>query len=127
MTNALPPVFERWFASRGWQMHAHQREMLAAARAGQSALLTAPTGGGKTLAGFLPSLIELSEQPDFEGLQAVVVCREHKLYRLSLGFNRIPHEGRVAAEPWRSLIVGCDRPMHGEDSPWTLGCANRCP
>jgi ATP-dependent helicase Lhr and Lhr-like helicase len=33
------------------------------ARAGQSALLIAPTGGGKTLAGFLPSLIELAERP----------------------------------------------------------------
>jgi ATP-dependent Lhr-like helicase len=36
-------------------------EVLAAARAGQSVLLVAPTGGGKTLAGFLPSLAELAE------------------------------------------------------------------
>ena len=35
--------------------------MLAAARSGKSTLLIAPTGGGKTLAGFLPSLIELAE------------------------------------------------------------------
>jgi len=35
--------------------------MLAAAREGRSALLIAPTGGGKTLAGFLPSLVELAE------------------------------------------------------------------
>ncbi len=37
--------------------------MLAAAQAGQTALLIAPTGGGKTLAGFLPSLVELAAQP----------------------------------------------------------------
>tara|TARA_R110001606_G_scaffold12306_11_gene53664 strand:- start:79220 stop:81796 length:2577 start_codon:yes stop_codon:yes gene_type:complete len=37
-------------------------EMIAAAQAGLHALLVAPTGGGKTLAGFLPSLIELSER-----------------------------------------------------------------
>jgi len=37
--------------------------MLAAARSGQSTLLIAPTGGGKTLAGFLPSLIDLTETP----------------------------------------------------------------
>ena len=36
--------------------------MIAAAQAGAHALLVAPTGGGKTLAGFLPSLIELSER-----------------------------------------------------------------
>ncbi|MBI1407277.1 MAG: ligase-associated DNA damage response DEXH box helicase [Caulobacter sp.] len=59
----LPDRFEAWFAGRGWAPRAHQLEMVAAARAGQHALLIAPTGGGKTLAGFLPSLIELSERP----------------------------------------------------------------
>ena len=37
--------------------------VLAAARDGASVLLTAPTGGGKTLAGFLPSLVDLHEAP----------------------------------------------------------------
>ncbi len=37
--------------------------MIAAADAGESALLIAPTGGGKTLAGFLPSLIDLAAHP----------------------------------------------------------------
>ena len=57
----LPEIFARWFASRGWTPRAHQVELLAKAQAGRSALLIAPTGGGKTLAGFLPSLVELSE------------------------------------------------------------------
>src|SRR3954470_9938499 len=57
----LPERFRRWFASRGWIPRAHQLELLAKARAGRSALLIAPTGGGKTLAGFLPSLVELYE------------------------------------------------------------------
>src|SRR4029077_8153431 len=39
----------------------HQLAMVRAARTGSSALLIAPTGGGKTLAGFLPRLIELTE------------------------------------------------------------------
>ena len=52
----LPEVFTRWFAARGWAPRAHQLELLAKARAGRSALLIAPTGAGKTLAGFLPSL-----------------------------------------------------------------------
>src|SRR5208283_4318147 len=54
-------VFARWFASRGWTPRAHQLELLARAQVGRSVLLIAPTGGGKTLAGFLPSLVELSE------------------------------------------------------------------
>jgi ATP-dependent Lhr-like helicase len=59
---ALPDVFARWFASRGWQPRLHQLELLAKAKAGRSVLLIAPTGGGKTLAGFLPTLVELSER-----------------------------------------------------------------
>jgi ATP-dependent Lhr-like helicase len=58
----LPDVFARWFASRGWQPRTHQLDLLAKARAGRSTLLIAPTGGGKTLAGFLPTLVELSER-----------------------------------------------------------------
>src|SRR5215468_10644122 len=56
----LPETFARWFAQRGWTPRAHQLELLERARAGRSVLLIAPTGGGKTLAGFLPSLVELS-------------------------------------------------------------------
>jgi len=52
-----------WFDAKGWSPHPHQLEMIAAARAGRSALLIAPTGGGKTLGGFLGSLIELAETP----------------------------------------------------------------
>jgi ATP-dependent Lhr-like helicase len=58
--SALPVLFTRWFASRGWAPRAHQLALLEKARAGRSALLIAPTGAGKTLAGFLPSLVELS-------------------------------------------------------------------
>ena len=58
----LPPLFADWFASRGWSPRRHQLEMIAAAEAGSHALLVAPTGGGKTLAGFLPSLVELAER-----------------------------------------------------------------
>ena len=58
----LPEPFPQWFAGRGWAPRAHQLELLAKAQAGRSALLIAPTGGGKTLAGFLPTLVELSEE-----------------------------------------------------------------
>ncbi|MEQ8603876.1 MAG: ligase-associated DNA damage response DEXH box helicase [Marivibrio sp.] len=58
----LPEPFAGWFAGRGWRPHPHQQAMRAAAQAGEHALLIAPTGGGKTLAGFLPSLIDLADR-----------------------------------------------------------------
>ncbi|WP_188062868.1 ligase-associated DNA damage response DEXH box helicase [Sphingobium sp. KCTC 72723] len=61
--DVLPPVLEDWFAAREWSPRAHQRAMLAAARRGDHALLVAPTGAGKTLAGFLPTLSDLIERP----------------------------------------------------------------
>jgi ATP-dependent Lhr-like helicase len=48
---------------KGWQPRRHQLEMLEVARRGRSALLVAATGAGKTLAGFLPTICELAEQP----------------------------------------------------------------
>ena len=59
----LPDWLAEWFAARGWIPHAHQIAMLEAAQAGRSALLMAPTGGGKTLGGFLASLTTLAESP----------------------------------------------------------------
>ena len=59
----LPPQFAAWFAGRGWTPRPHQLALLAAAEAGETVLLVAPTGGGKTLAGFLPSLVELAAAP----------------------------------------------------------------
>jgi ATP-dependent helicase Lhr and Lhr-like helicase len=54
--------FGRWFAARGWTPRRHQLDLLAKARAGRSVLLIAPTGAGKTLAGFLPTLVELNQR-----------------------------------------------------------------
>ncbi len=56
----LPSRFAAWFASRGWAPRSHQLELIDKARQKRSVLLVAPTGAGKTLAGFLPSLIELA-------------------------------------------------------------------
>ena len=67
----LPPVFSEWFSSRGWSVHPHQQAMLA--RADDPALLLiAPTGGGKTLAGFLPTLVELTNG-NHDGLHTLYI------------------------------------------------------
>jgi ATP-dependent Lhr-like helicase len=63
MDGTLPEPFASWFADQGWTPRPHQLAMLRAVGAGESVLLIAPTGGGKTLAGFLPTLIALAEAP----------------------------------------------------------------
>lgn len=68
----LPPLLADWFAGRGWRPRAHQLAMLDAAKAGNHALLVAATGAGKTLAGFLPTLVDLIEQPS-DGLHTLYV------------------------------------------------------
>jgi len=74
-TDLLPPRFRDWFAERGWSVRSHQLEMIEKADAGVDVLLVAPTGGGKTLAGFLPSLIDLAERGPRNGPKSL-----HTLY-----------------------------------------------
>jgi ATP-dependent Lhr-like helicase len=69
---ALPPLFAKWFDQQGWRLHSHQADMLTADRQGDHALLVAATGAGKTLAGFLPTLIDLAANP-VDGLHTLYI------------------------------------------------------
>ncbi|MFN3154882.1 ligase-associated DNA damage response DEXH box helicase [Marivita cryptomonadis] len=68
---ALPASLQTWFDTRGWAIHPHQQQMLDRA-ADPCLLLIAPTGGGKTLAGFLPTLVDLAQRPR-DGLHTLYV------------------------------------------------------
>ena len=72
---ALPEPFAGWFARHGWTPHRHQIDVLERALAGRSVLLIAPTGGGKTLAGFLPALTDLADRRPAAGPRGL-----HTLY-----------------------------------------------
>lgn len=56
----LPALFADWFQTRGWEPRPHQLALLDSVSHGRSTLLVAPTGAGKTLAGFLPTLVDLA-------------------------------------------------------------------
>ena len=68
----LPKPFQKWFTQQKWQLRDYQASMLEFAQAKQSTLLIAPTGAGKTLSGFLPSLIDLYEHPR-QGLHTLYI------------------------------------------------------
>ncbi len=70
---AVPAFVNDWFAARGWTLRTHQAACIEAAASGRSHLLIAPTGGGKTLAGFLPSLIDLAGGERGTGLHTLYI------------------------------------------------------
>ena len=58
---------EAWFASRGWTPFPFQREVWSAYLAGESGLVHAATGTGKTLAAWMGPLLEASQSSDSRG------------------------------------------------------------
>src|SRR5262245_51497389 len=68
----LHPTIDAWFRSKGWAPRRHQLDVLESWEAGTSTLLIAPTGAGKTLAGFLPTLNDLTQAPA-EGLHTLYI------------------------------------------------------
>ena len=58
----LPEKFSHWFEQKGWQLYPHQKQIIESWQTGHSVLLVAPTGAGKTLCGFLPSLLDIHDK-----------------------------------------------------------------
>ena len=109
-STALPARFADWFEARGWRARGHQLAMIGKARAGRDALLIAPTGGGKTLAGFLPSLIELVERPPANTPRGV-----HTLYISPLKALAVDVERNLNAPVRDSILIG--RPISRTGAP----------
>ncbi len=119
----LPPAFADWFAARGWAPRPHQLALLAAAQSRRSALLVAPTGAGKTLAGFLPTLVELAEGSGKGGLHtlyisplkalAVDIARNLEAPVAGIGLEqRIRIETRTGDTPSHKRTRQVARPPH---------------
>ena len=54
----MPTAIDQWFASQGWKPFAFQREVWRAYRNGESGLIHAATGTGKTYAAWIGPLLE---------------------------------------------------------------------
>src|SRR5581483_11192840 len=115
----LPNRFEQWFAARGWSPREHQLALLQKARDDRSALLIAPTGAGKTLAGFLPTLVELSDPlpnpPPFRGREseqseAAAAASERKSFTSTgRSFKRTGGLHTLYISPLKALAVDIAR------------------
>ena len=52
----------KWITDKGWQWFPHQIQILKSIEKNNSILVQSPTGTGKTLTGFLPSLLKFNYQ-----------------------------------------------------------------
>ena len=50
--------FTNWIKNKGWSYYDYQLKVLEAVYKKEDALVVSPTGSGKTVAGFLPTIIE---------------------------------------------------------------------
>ena len=113
-----------WFAERGWSPRAHQIELLARAQAGSSVLLIAPTGAGKTLAGFLPSLMDLATRPKRKPGEAYRGV--HTLYISPLKALAVDIE-RNLGRPVADMGLPISMETRTGDTPHTSGSARSRP
>src|SRR5215213_5116992 len=116
----LPHYVEHWFVGKGWELRPYQRQMVQAFAKRKSTLLVAPTGGGKTLSGFLPSLIDIHEtQPTglhtlyISPLKALANDIERNLHRpiAEMGLN-VKVESRTGDTPASKRKRQRERPPH---------------
>ncbi len=90
--------FEAWFRSQGWEPFPFQREVWAAMAAGESGLLHAPTGMGKTLAVWLGALARLQASPKKAGLRILWLTPLRALASDTAAALEIPLDAILPAE-----------------------------
>lgn len=105
---AATALAERWFASCGWRPFPFQRQCWKAIAAGESGLLHATTGSGKTYAVWLGALARFARAPD---------ASRRKPAAAPLTVLWITPMRALAADTARAL----QRPMDELGLPWTLG------
>ena len=104
-----PPSVEGWFAGNGWTPFGFQRAAWAAYHAGESGLVHAATGTGKTLAAWLGPVAEfLAEHPEPAGWDAKQPTPLRVIWVTPLR--------ALAADTLTSLL----QPVGGLGLPWTV-------
>ncbi|MDQ2768724.1 MAG: DEAD/DEAH box helicase, partial [Gemmatimonadota bacterium] len=109
---------ERWFASRGWRPFDFQREVWSAYDTGESGLIHAATGTGKTLAAWWGPLLEWLGESRGE-VQAGAHVHAKKIRRSTAPPLRV-----LWITPLRALaadtVEALAAPLSDLGIPWTL-------
>ena len=104
MANELLKIGKDWFQSRGWTPFPFQTDAWKAYLDGESGLINAPTGSGKTYSLMMPILLEfIKEHPDTykkkknNGLRAIWITPIRALSKeIELSANRVIEESRCS-------------------------------
>lgn len=116
----IPAYVTAWFASHKWRIRPHQTHMVEAFGRQESTLLIAPTGTGKTMAGFLASIIDLHQNDEvalhtlyISPLKALTHDIERNLFKPvnDMGLN-IRIETRTGDTPSHKRIRQRKNPPH---------------
>ncbi|WP_313077075.1 ligase-associated DNA damage response DEXH box helicase [Melaminivora sp.] len=123
-----PPDVTGWFAARGWQPFAFQRQVWRAMAAGRSGLLHAITGAGKTYAVWLGALQALahdhgSKQPETLDGQRIDATKKKLPPAPPLTVLWITPMRALAADTLKALATPLAElaPAHPVLARWTLG------
>jgi ATP-dependent Lhr-like helicase len=104
-----------WFAARGWKPFAFQKDVWRAVRDGQSGLLHASTGAGKTYAVWFAALDRLVKSPKQPAGEARPRIRKAAMAPLTVLW--ITPMRALAADTARALQA----PLDELEIPWNLG------
>ena len=113
-------AIEQWFLSRGWTPFAFQREVWDAYNAGDSGLVHAATGTGKTLAAWCAPLIEwMLEDESRQPSEPNAPVKSRRARR-----DRAPALRVLWITPLRALAADTEealrQPLADLDIPWSL-------
>lgn len=100
----MPPIAKKnvsatdlstqWMLSRGWTPAAFQLQAWSAFDLGQSGLVNAPTGSGKTYSLLLPLMMQLGSEPKVKGTQLIWITPIRALAKeIKLAAERVAIEG----------------------------------
>jgi ATP-dependent Lhr-like helicase len=110
---------DEWFATRGWQPFTFQREVWTAYRAGESGLVHAATGTGKTLAAWGGALDEWFAEEPARSAAAAPDAKQKAPRR-----DRSPALRVLWVTPLRALAADTEQalrePLVDVGIPWTL-------
>lgn len=103
---------KRWFATRDWKPFTFQQQVWSAVKQGQSGLLHASTGAGKTYAVWFGALNRFAHSSP-----AVQTPRKRKAVAEPLTVLWITPMRALAADTARAL----EAPLHDLQIPWSIG------